>query len=52
VVFRVPIWDRALAAVTTAGGRAGEVHDNPGFGRWSECVDDQSVPFRARTRPT
>lgn len=47
--FRVPDLDAALTAVRSAGGAVhGEIHDSPGFGRWAECTDDQSVHFGLR----
>ena len=48
VFFAVDDLDAALAAVRAAGGVAGAVHDSPGFGRWSECTDDQGVRFGLR----
>jgi uncharacterized glyoxalase superfamily protein PhnB len=34
----------AVAAVRTAGGRAGEIDDQP-YGRTAQCHDDQGLPF-------
>lgn len=49
VFFAVPQLDEALEQVRSLGGSVlGEVHDNPGFGRWAECDDDQGVRFGLR----
>jgi predicted enzyme related to lactoylglutathione lyase len=49
VFFAVADLDLALAAVTERGGRmVSEIHDDPGFGRWAECADDQGVRFGLR----
>jgi uncharacterized protein len=49
VFFAVPDLDAALEQVRALGGTVlGDVHDNPGFGRWAECADDQDVRFGLR----
>lgn len=49
VFFAVPDLDAAIAMVTELGGSlASEVNDNPGFGRWIECRDNQNVAFGLR----
>jgi predicted enzyme related to lactoylglutathione lyase len=49
VFFAVDDLDVAIGRVRELGGVAdGEVHDNPGFGRWIECADDQGVRFGLR----
>jgi uncharacterized protein len=50
VFFTVNDLDSAIARVTALGGRTiSEVHaENPSFGRWVECQDDQEVRFGLR----
>jgi uncharacterized protein len=49
VFFAVDELELSLAKVLELGGKAvSEVHDNPGFGRWVECSDDQGVRFGLR----
>ncbi len=49
VFFAVSDLDASLAQVTALGGRVeGEIHLDEGFGRWSECTDDQGVRFGLR----
>ncbi len=43
-VYAVDDIEVAVAAVRTAGGRAGEVTDQA-YGRTAECRDDQGLPF-------
>ena len=42
--YQVSDMDRALEAVRSAGGTAGEVR-HEGYGLLAECVDNQGVPF-------
>lgn len=49
VFFAVADLTASAAKVTELGGRLiGEVHDDPGFGKWIECADDQGVRFGLR----
>jgi predicted enzyme related to lactoylglutathione lyase len=49
VFFAVDDLDASLAQVVALGGRVeGEQHDDAGFGRRSECSDDQGVRFGLR----
>ena len=49
VFFAVDDLEESLEKLTELGGRpVSEVNDNPGFGRWVECVDDQGVRFGMR----
>jgi predicted enzyme related to lactoylglutathione lyase len=51
VFFAVDDLDAALAKVVELGGKVtSDVHDNPDFGRWAECADDQGVRFGLRER--
>jgi predicted enzyme related to lactoylglutathione lyase len=44
--FQVDDIDAAVAEVRELGGRATAVSpDEPGFGRFSTCTDDQGIPF-------
>lgn len=53
VFFAVDDLDGSLAQVASLGGTVeGDVHDNPGFGRWCECTDDQGVRFGLRQQST
>ncbi len=53
VFFAVDDLERSIGQLTELGGRAtSEVHDEPGFGRWVECVDDQGVRFGLRQPST
>ena len=50
VFFTVDDLEESLATLERLGGRTvSEINDNPGFGRWVECVDDQGVRFGLRT---
>lgn len=49
VFFAVDDLDAALRHVTELGGEVrSDINDNPGFGRWVECADDQGVRFGLR----
>jgi predicted enzyme related to lactoylglutathione lyase len=49
VFFLVSDLDAALRQVDELGGQVnGNVHEEPGFGRWVECTDDQGVRFGLR----
>lgn len=49
VFFSIDDLDASIARLVELGGETiGEVHDNPGFGRWIECADDQGVRFGLR----
>jgi len=49
VFFAVDDLDASLAQATSLGGTVeGEIHDNPGSGRWCECTDDQGLRFGLR----
>ena len=53
VFFAVDDLDESLTTVSSLGGKViGDVHDNPDFGRWAECVDDQGVRFGLRQSPS
>ena len=45
VFFGVPDVDAAVAKVKELGGEAGEMIDEPGFGRFSMCRDPQGIHF-------
>lgn len=46
VYFSVPDIDRALETVKNLGGEAGQPSpEEPGFGRFAECYDDQGTRF-------
>lgn len=46
VYFEVPDLDAALRRVRALGGTPGEAsQEEPGFGRFAECADDQGVRF-------
>jgi predicted enzyme related to lactoylglutathione lyase len=52
VFFAVDDLAISLARLTELGGRVSrEVQENPGFGRWAHCVDDQGVRFGLRQPP-
>ena len=47
--FAVEDLDASLAKLVELGGQAvSEVRDNPEWGRWVECADDQGVRFGLR----
>jgi uncharacterized protein len=49
VFFAVEDLDVSLSLLQDLGGTLnGEVHDDPGFGRWAECTDNQGVRFGLR----
>lgn len=49
VFFAVDDLDASLVKVAELGGRrVSEINDNPGFGRWVECADNQDVRFGLR----
>jgi predicted enzyme related to lactoylglutathione lyase len=50
IFFAVPDLDAAITRLTELGGQTvGEVHaENPSFGSWVECRDDQGVRFGLR----
>lgn len=49
VFFAVDDLDASLGRVTGLGGTVtGDVHVDPGFGRWAVCADDQGVRFGLR----
>jgi len=49
VFFEVDDLDAALVRVAELGGKViSDVHDNPDFGRWAECADNQGVRFGLR----
>ncbi len=51
VFFSVADLGASLARLVELGGQAmSDVHDNPAFGRWVECADDQGVRFGLRER--
>jgi len=53
VFFAVDDLEGSLTNLAELGGRViGEMHDNPGFGKWVECADDQGVRFGLRQSPT
>ena len=44
--------DAAVVQVRSLGGRAGDPSpEEPGFGRFSTCTDDQGIPFGLRQPP-
>ena len=46
VFYAVDDLEAAMASVRRLGGSLiGEIHDSPGFGRWTECSDDQGARF-------
>jgi predicted enzyme related to lactoylglutathione lyase len=46
VFFQVPDLDAALKTVKELGGEPGQARpDEPGFGRFAECHDDQGTRF-------
>lgn len=46
VYFNVPNIDAALATVEQLGGEPGQASpEEPGFGRFAECRDDQGIRF-------
>ena len=52
VYFLVDDLEAAIARVRAAGGTASEPgHEEAGFGRFSECRDDQGVRFGLRQLP-
>lgn len=52
VFFTVDDLGASLARLTGLGGRvSSEVQENPRFGRWAHCVDDQGVRFGLRQSP-
>jgi predicted enzyme related to lactoylglutathione lyase len=51
VFFAVDDLQASLAQVIALGGRVeGQIHDDAGFGRWSECTDDQGARCGLRQR--
>ncbi len=49
VFFNVDDLGESLDRVRELGGTVvGEIHDEPHFGRWVECTDDQGVRFGLR----
>lgn len=49
VFFTVQDVAAALDSVRSLGGEVrGEIHDEPGYGSWVECSDDQGVRFGLR----
>ena len=49
VFFTIEDLDASLAKILELGGQTmSEVHDNPQFGRWVECADNQGVRFGLR----
>jgi predicted enzyme related to lactoylglutathione lyase len=51
VFFGVPDIDAAVAAVRSLGGQAEDPSDEPGFGRFAFCRDDQGVRFGLHQPP-
>lgn len=50
--FAVDDIDAAVVQVRSLGGRAGDPSpEEPGFGRFSTCTDDQGIPFGLRQPP-
>jgi predicted enzyme related to lactoylglutathione lyase len=53
VFFSVPDIDRAVTAVRELGGQAEDARsEEPGFGRFALCQDDQGVRFGLHQPPT
>jgi len=45
VYFNVPDLSAAAAKVRAAGGKAGDLVDEPGFGRFVHCTDPSGIRF-------
>lgn len=46
VFYAVDGLEAAMTSITNLGGTLiGDIHDSPGFGRWTECKDNQGAPF-------